>query len=66
MASPSTKPVVQVKNIKPKPLHPFAELSTDLEAKLLESRKNLFRQVDQRDDSLTRLDRYKKKAAFRN
>jgi len=65
-ASPTTKPVVQVKNIKPKPLHPFVDLSSDLEAKLLESRKNLFRQVDHREDSLTRLDRYKKKAAFRN
>jgi len=64
-AAKPKKEKVAVKNIKAKALHAYDDLAAELEAKLLESRSNLDKQIHFRDDSIVRLDRYKKKEAFR-
>lgn len=59
------KEKVLLKNIKPKAAHAYTELAADLEKKLLESRNRVEKQLLVRDDSLVRLDKYKKKIAFK-
>lgn len=60
------KPRPPLNNIRPKPQHEYVQLSADLEKRLLDSRQRVGRQLQQRDDAMTLLDRNKKNAAFKN
>lgn len=59
------KEKLSLKNIKSKPVHDYIMLSEDLAKKLLDSRINVSKQLERRDDSIVALDRYKKKSNFR-